>query len=1085
MTAPVQQTFRFAAPALDAKPPRSNIVIEAGAGTGKTSAIVAEVLKLLLENEDLAPERIVLMTFTEKAAGEIADRIHHALVELELHFDDERVVWPAGSPKPLFEVPRDRKDAFRAACRRQIDRIDSIRSQTIHSFCQSLLRAFPVEAGLDPQFKIVEGFERSLLYGQLYDAWLDEETRTKPSAETLRDWEFLLAHVGYLFQIRELVFSLLARRDLLSEPGHDFGGFEEIEETVRGALTAIRRGDRSQLKAGDDAGRTVMQYIQANQPPDGRDLDEWIPYFEPIATPIRKAHLPKDSALNEAFVVLRTDRKERTSSIHDRLVRHRSAVAIYALTRRFIDFLDREKRMLGVADFDDLLLRTLALLDDTNVLERVRGQFDYIFVDEFQDTDRTQARIIDRLARDRSGNWVPGRTIVVGDPKQSIYGFRRADPEMYRDMTDAMIQGGADHRVLRDQYRSDPPLLDAINAMFETVFGAGAGQSDDNVFRPSYHRLNAGRERNARELDARFTFLSGTDEAEAIAQWILKHRDGTDRDLQRFAILFRRLTRLDDYLDVFDRYGIAYVLPPTKAFLDRRAPVDAVAVLRAIAFPFDRGAEISAARTPYFGLSDEEIATGIVEQDSVATGFSPSSDGLKPVTTSWIAFRQTLAAYRKESEHLTVAGILDLLVQSADIETIYAMTADGHRAARHLERLRSLAFEYDQKIGGSPRQFVDEIARRREEPDDMEPSLADDDSNAVRIMSVHAAKGLEFETVILPDLAFRSRGSGDEQQLFSVEAPPSLVMTGRAQSISAHYRFTAGGAPVRIKKIIVEREEAEARRLFYVAVTRAKTDVVFVTDGNFRGDGFLKCLAETFAFDKASFATLWDGGRIVRDHDVNGQSVAVAFERIDPAQGGTAARQASRLRDAALERELRDGPIMPLTMALPPAAPSLDRGEAAAARQRSKGRTSGLLLHRFLELWDGKADAGALLRRLAVEAAADADTIGRVRRRIETLRQSPSLQRMLSAETIAREMPVTLVEGGAIVQRRIDRLIRENGRYIVVDYKSGQSDGARLERDRAQVSQYCAAVAAMTGADCGALLWYIDLDRDVLVESRT
>src|SRR4051812_22259171 len=177
MTTPAQQTFRFASKG--APPSRANIVIEAGAGTGKTSAIVAEVLKLLLENEELAPERIVLMTFTEKAAGEIADRIHHALVELELHFDDDRVVWPVGSPKPLFEVPREKTAAFRAACRRQIERIDSIRSQTIHSFCQSLLRAYPVEAGLDPQFKIVEGFERSLLYSELYDAWLDEETRTK------------------------------------------------------------------------------------------------------------------------------------------------------------------------------------------------------------------------------------------------------------------------------------------------------------------------------------------------------------------------------------------------------------------------------------------------------------------------------------------------------------------------------------------------------------------------------------------------------------------------------------------------------------------------------------------------------------------------------------------------------------------------------------------------------------------------------------------------------------------------------------------------------------------------------------------
>ncbi|HEY3054529.1 MAG TPA: UvrD-helicase domain-containing protein, partial [Thermoanaerobaculia bacterium] len=150
----LQQSFRFTRPG--AVPPRRrNVVIEAGAGTGKTTAIVAEVLELLLSNADLAPERIVLMTFTEKAAGEIADRIHQALAEIEPQFDSDRVVWPASSSKPLFEIPAARREQYRETCRKQLERIDGLRSQTIHSFCQSLLRMFPIEANLDPQFRIV------------------------------------------------------------------------------------------------------------------------------------------------------------------------------------------------------------------------------------------------------------------------------------------------------------------------------------------------------------------------------------------------------------------------------------------------------------------------------------------------------------------------------------------------------------------------------------------------------------------------------------------------------------------------------------------------------------------------------------------------------------------------------------------------------------------------------------------------------------------------------------------------------------------------------------------------------------------
>ncbi len=1043
MTTSIQQSFQFSRGATPR--PRSNIVIEAGAGTGKTTEIVGEVLRLLLDNEDLNPERIVLMTFTEKAAGEIADRIHEALTKLESQFANEKVVWPGDSPRPLIIIPPERREAARRACEKQLARVDSIHSQTIHSFCQSLLRQYPIEAGLDPQFRIIEGFERSLLYGQMYDAWLDHETRLSPGRETLQEWEFLLAHVGYLFQIRTLVFALANRRDLLSEEDYDFGSIELVEDELLRVVAEVRRND---LKtAMDDASRTLFRHLQTTTLPERGSLEGWIDYFAPIATSIADANLPRDAALKDALLTLRTD-KNKSRGIYDRLVRHRSAIALHALTRRFIEFLDREKRARGVVDFDDLLLRTLELLDNPVILDRVRQQFDFIFVDEFQDTDRTQARIIEKLASDRTGAWLPGKTVIVGDPKQSIYGFRRADPETYRSMAAKMVAGGGDARYLDDHYRSDPELLEVINAMFARIFVSATASA--NVFRPRYHPLRAARAKPRRELDARITLLRAADsadstlaEAEAIAAWIQANRGG-ETDLRRFAILFRRMTRLDDYLDVFDREQIDYVLPPTRAFLERRAPVDAVAVLRAIGFPFDRGAEISAARTPYFALTDEEIAEGVLQESA-----------------AWTAFQVAIGRYREAARHLTVSGLLDLLVETSGIEQTYAAIGDGRRALRHLEHLRTIAFEYDQKIGGSVRQFVDEIDRRRGEPEEMEPSLADDDSNAVRILTVHAAKGLEFDTVILPDLAFPTK-INNPVSLFTVDEPEkSLVMTGRAQSLSAHYRYTSAG--LRLKTIAGEREEAEARRLFYVAVTRAKTDVVFVCGAwPSKCEGFFKLLAETFTFDKNSYDALWPAsGREVRDR--------IAYERSmpSPASGGG-------WREAPGE----GFELAPLAIPLPPPHPALPPVAAAIARARSRNRAAGILLHRFLEVWNGSADPDELLQRLARESTASEKSVAAVRQRIRTLRRSKTFTRVFAAETVGRELPIRV----AGAERRIDRLIRENGEEIVVDYKSGAPDEARLSADRAQVGAYCEALAAMTGRRCRGLLWYIDLESDRLVE---
>jgi ATP-dependent helicase/nuclease subunit A len=996
--------------------PRRNLVIEAGAGTGKTTAIVAEVLQLMLDDEELAPERIVLVTFTEKAAGEIADRIHDALNELDTHFDDEQVAWPLGSPNPLLVMPEDKRSAWRRACAKQLTRIDSLRSQTIHSFCQSLLRQFPIEAGLDPQFKIIEGFERSLLHGQLYDAWVDEETRVHPTPERIGEWEFLLRHTGYLFMIRDAIFQLVDRRDLLAETGYDTGGIGGLEDRWIAALQNVRDG-------------AIGRWVDAH-PPSHRSLDEWIDYFEPIAGEIRSRDLPRGRAGEATAAALKILRgtEKKGDSIYDMLVSHRAALALLSLARRFVAFLDVEKRKLGVVDFDDLLLRTLAMLDDEPTLERIRRQIDYLFVDEFQDTDRTQARIFDRLARDRDGNYVAGKTIVVGDPKQSIYGFRRADPETYDAMTRALIDGGAEHRVIADQYRSDPPLLDDINSLFAVLFPFV--ERDINVFRPRYHALRAGRSSNSRELDARITFLHAESdersdrhfaEADAIAEWIKSRGD----DLRRFAILFRRLTKIDDYLDTFDRYGIDYVLPPTRLFLDRRAPVDLIAVLRAIGYPFDRGAAISAARTPYFALTDEEIVAG---------------------AEVWSAFIATIDAYRAQSHQLTVSQLIDRLIATSNIEAVYDAAADGERSKRHLEHVRAIAFEYDRKIGGSVRQFVDEIARRRAEPDEVEPSLLDDSRNAVRILTVHGAKGLEFETVILPDLVFPLKGP----EIFLTEEPKALVMRGQYETLNARTLGDIGS----------DREAAEMRRLFYVAVTRAKSDVAFVCNtSSFAKMGFFSCLAEVFGFTKDGFATLWEPGRTIRTMG----GMTVAFEKM-PIRGADARRR-RRLIDSALEAELANADILPLSLAAPP---SIVNAEIPIRRDRN----AGILLHRVLELAD--ADPLELVDATAAELGASSEVVARVKSRLRTITSSSTFKRIAKAQTIGRELPIQIGDGNL----RIDRLVREKGRELVIDYKSGIPS----EEHALQVRSYCEAVARMTGRACSGLIWYIDEGSDHAVE---
>jgi ATP-dependent helicase/nuclease subunit A len=446
-----------------------------------------------------------------------------------------------------------------------------------------------------------------------------------------------------------------------------------------------------------------------------------------------------------------------------------------------------------------------------------------------------------------------------------------------------------------------------------------------------------------------------------------------------------------------------------------------------------------------------------------------SGDRQSPaIPDAYSTFLQTLTSLRAAARHLTVAQLIDLVIRTCKIELVYAAAADGTRSARHLEHVRAIAFAYDQRIGGSVGQFVDEISRRRMDPDEMEPSLIDEAGDAVRILTIHAAKGLEFDTVIIPDLEFQVKSP----DIFLVDEPRSLVLRGQVETLSAHY---GRAGQVVLKDIGKMREEAENRRLFYVAVTRAKSEVVIVTNDKPDRKGFASYVEKLFDLPTAPWPA--EHGRVIKTMSIGADAVPIAFERV--ATEGTGTRTRRRLTDFALETELAALPIVEPSLPEPATLPeTLARGEVLTKRASSQKRGAGILLHRLLELWDGRAPIEPLLASLANEQGVDAATTALVRKRMAKVVKSKTFLRITSAETLGRELPL-LTPGG---QRRIDRFLRENGQDLIIDYKSGQPTDSRIAGDKEQVLAYCQAMSAITGRACRGLLWYIDVDVDRAVE---
>lgn len=1066
---PVQIRLPFAQPLqridvpLPARRGRSSLVIEAGAGTGKTTSIVCELLEILTTHEELPADRIVLVTFTEKAAGEIAARIREAVASLHRTLDRDQPCWP--EENPIFSIPGEERDARSGAIERHYRQVERFQSQTIHSFCQRVLRMFPLEAGISPHFSIIEGFERARLYDEIYDRWLQAETAE--GTETFGQWETVLEHFRYLSQVRIKLFAMLGKRDLVTDERYSLGSIEEAEPLIHQMLAGISNADATDLAAITHPSITrVMSYIRSHEPPSGATIEDWLEYFSPIAEALSGIHLGRAKSFKIYMEFLKG--KGSNDTIVDRLRNHRAAVAMRQLAVRFIAALEEDKQSRGVLDFDDLLFRTAHLLENEKVLERLRDAFDYIFVDEFQDTDRVQADIVDKLARGSSGSLVPGRVTIVGDPKQSIYSFRRADPETYARTVATLLEDGAERRVLTDQYRSDPPLVDELNKLFTELFSI---PSTASVARPSYEPVVAKKQSSIRDLDARITFLRSLEpsdgkleerQAVAIAEWILARR-AEGSPFRRFALLMRKLTNAEFFLETLDRYGIPYVLPPTRAFLEKPAAVDLLSVLRAIAFPFDQGAMIAAARSPWFALDDSEIAQRLLVRGPA------DADG------PYERFRREIERYAALSREMDVESLIALLIEETEIEAYYSSLRNGRRSLLHLDAMRDIAAGFNLRTGGSVARFVEEMERRREESGDTEPVWLEA-SDAVTVMTVHAAKGLEFETVILPDLGSRPRT--DDLGILAVDEPPTILFSGKLENLAAESRKVGGTVLGDIGKA---RAEAEVDRLFYVAVTRAKSDVVFVTDQRDGSGGFWQSLCRMIGRDAKAVAALYpDSGRKLEELGVGFVPMVCAFETVVPQSEAQlthepfANREVTRLLDVPAREEQ---PVI----AMPESA---DAGEIARLRASGPGRSAGILLHRFLELWDGEpASIEPLLQGLAAGQHADADATRLVRSRISRLSGSIAFSRIRAAVTVGREFPIhSIGEGGTLVEGRIDRLLRDESGYLVVDYKSGRPRGDRLEGDRQQVARYCEAISAMSGEPCGGYLWYIDADDDELVE---
>ena len=846
------------------------VVVEAAAGTGKTTELVKRILRILSTGRAEKVGNIVAVTFTEKAAGELKLRLREAL-------EKERTNAPDAAVKERLDTA--------------LGGLEEAHVSTIHGFCAELLRERPVEARVDPLFSVLTEGQAERLFDEAFGAWIQEQLTDPPEGvrRGLRRsvWSGFgkgpRKTDGPIDRLRRAAWELAQWRDFTApwtrNPFDRDGDIDRLVAELHefAALTDKPSYNRDNLYLDTAAARHASQEIALHQSFGHQDYDGWEARLVDLSRDrnFSKARHGRGPGYRQG--VPRAAVVEAMEQFHAHLDQFRMAAdadlaaALQQELTAAVSRYEELKARAGSLDFLDLLLKARDLVkNDTTVRRGFQQRFTHLFVDEFQDTDPLQAEILLLLAAadPAETDWravapVPGRLFIVGDPKQSIYRFRRADVGIYRDVCARLEQSGARLVKLTTSFRSVPGIQACVNAAFAPVmtgdtFTLQADYVALSPFRPATKgqpavvALPVPKPYGTRNVSAIAIEASLPDATGAFVDWLVNESKWkvTERTGEKpvpiasrhICILFRRFISFGDdvtmpYVRALEARGVKHVLVGGKTFHDREEVETLRAALAAIEWPDDELSVFATLRGSLFAIGDEELLDWKqrfkvfhpfrIPPFAKATGGKPEAGGpipahLEPVAAALRLLRQL----HTRRNYIPVADTIQQLLNATRAHVALVLRPAGEQALANVLHVAELARQYEANGGISFRGFVEELRLAAEGAQAAEAPILEEGSDGVRMMTVHKAKGLEFPVVILADLTCKL----------------SRVDAGRW--INAGSNMCAlkigGWAPIDLLLHDAEeaaRDRAESERLTYVAATRARDLLVVPTigDGPYEG----------------------------------------------------------------------------------------------------------------------------------------------------------------------------------------------------------------------------------------------------------
>ncbi|HYW03762.1 MAG TPA: UvrD-helicase domain-containing protein [Gammaproteobacteria bacterium] len=1086
--------------------PRRSASVAASAGSGKTWLLVSRVLRLLLDG--VAPDAILAVTFTRKAAAEMVDRVLERLsgwVDL-----DDAALDAALRETGLEESGAADRRRARGLYEALLLGPRDFRATTFHAFCQEVLQRFPLEADVPPGFELLES--DGPLRREAMDQVIAEASRD-PDGELAADLECLLQGCGGMQNLIDCLAGLLDRRadwwawtTAVPDPAAGLPAFFGVEpgRDIPGGFLADRGHEVTEyvaLLAGHGAAswrKFAAGLEQARAAGAGALIDALDAVLhrqdgEPRNPPAR-------SALVKSLGAARADRlltlHEALGDVVRSLQEQRRAQANLALNTAWYragealieryQELKQEQRLL---DFADLEWRTYRLLSGAGQAQWVQYKLDqrieHVLVDEFQDTNPTQWALLLPLLEEMEVAAERHRSaFLVGDPKQSIYGFRRADPRLLDEAQAWMVHHlDAQPLALSRSRRSAPAVMQLANALF----GESGPARMDGFPRHETHRGS---------LWGRVTLLPPAGPEQAAEDPVAGLRDPlqTPRPVRhdprhyaegcRIATEIRALLEAGTLVDEEDRarpltcddvlillrarrhaadmeqalrdHGLPYVGTERGTLLDCLEIDDLVKLLTVLVTPFDDLALAQVLRSPVFDAGDADLMALARRRGDWMTRLREAAADA-PAGSPLARSATLLPRWRDLTATLPVHDLVDRIYHEGAVPQRYAAAFPAHLGSRvqgNLDRFVELALELDSGRYPSLGRFLAELRQRAAEGADApDQAPATSSQPRVRILTIHGAKGLEAPVVFVADAGPSGRGHAAWQPLVDWPAgatrPERIVLRPRVQQMDPATTALASAGE--------EADRREESNLLYVALTRAR-QLLYVsgcTDHRGElGDSWYAHVAH--ALEAAGARSEADGRRVLE----TGRMPTAAAPGTAPAPRPAPRPEPGLSRP--LEQAHGETEAHPSEAAAPPGP---GRGDDHA-------RLRGIAVHRLLE-WltrEPSPDPATLPEALAGELgiAPGAIPLEGWLAEARALVSRPALAHLFDRarfDAAWNEVPVSCREADRVVYGVVDRLVLRGDEVWLIDYKTGEHPGADddawLAAYAPQLRLYAAAVSRL------------------------